>query len=116
MKRYIFYAQNLIDNKTIGKIVSHNPPCPNDFWECGYREIESYFDEKENIYIDSFQLNEKQKIDNIYYNYDLCSQGGLYTILILPENTKEEIKQAEQYLKHNFDVVQLSRLKIDQLI
>jgi hypothetical protein len=130
MKTIIFYAVNLVDNKIIAMKKSYIPPlrelgneflnllhqAPDDFWESGYKEIESYFDKKECVYSESFELNEKQKIDNVYYNYDLCSSGGLYTLLIMPENTKEEIKKAERYLKHTFDVVQLSRLKIDKWI
>ena len=67
-------------------------------------------------YADMVRLYEFQKVGNIYYNYDLCCDGGYYRVYRLPEHSDNEIERIINFIRHSFDVVRLNVVKIKEMI
>lgn len=81
-----------------------------------YGEVQTKFEKEQGkdqfSWVNMQSLWEDQKIDSMYYNYDLSCNGGHYGLYCFNGETKDQIAKAKAYLRHNFDVVSLQVHKI----
>jgi len=52
----------------------------------------------------------------LFYDYDLCYDGGLYRVIKLPWQSNDQLIQAKNYIRSSFDVVRLTTLSIINIV
>lgn len=67
-------------------------------------------------YAMGINMCEQDKVHGIYYGVDLTQQGGLFTLVIMPDTTPEQIANAKAKLCNDQDVVQISEIRIGSLV
>jgi len=63
--------------------------------------------------VTAFRICEPDKVNGIYYVYDLCPDGGLFTFLVDTElHDAEAVEDAKEELRRRHDVVRLQVLRL----
>lgn len=68
-------------------------------------------------YAEMWRLVDWCKHRGVYWDEELAGPGGAsFVLFCLPENPKEDIDAAEDYIRRGRDVVRLRRMKIRRLV
>jgi len=108
--KYLLYT----DNK-IGGFVTMRPADTSDDYGKLQRKFAARYNPGQD-YAEMFTVYPDEQAAGLYYVYDLCRNGAMFTLLVLPDTPRETVKAAKRELRHTHDVVSIYELRIKKLV